>query len=67
MRYHGKGSSTFSRRYYYTASSSSMENISYMTVVLIVSTSVVYRFNIRAKYQHILYLGLSPSLVKSII
>lgn len=43
-----------------------MEDISYKTVVLIVFTSVVYRFNIRVKYQHTLYLGLSPSLVKFI-
>lgn len=46
---------------HYTASSSSMENIPYMTVVLIVFTSVVYRFNIRVKHWHTAYLGLSPS------
>lgn len=51
-------------RHYAAASSSSMENIPYMTVVLIVFTSVVYRFNIRVKHWHTAYLGLSPSRAK---
>jgi len=44
-----------------------MANILYTTVGLTVFTSVIYRFNIRVKYEHALYLGLSPSRMRSAI
>lgn len=65
MRYHEKGSLAFHTGITQRESSSSMENIPYATVLLIALTSVVYRFNIRVKYQHALHSGLSPPRVKS--